>query len=279
VTDNNDGKVSLGERFKDYYKGNYDVFGNNINKAYLDPPAIDFEYNNFFKHCRISEMLVTHNVLNLETLRILDAGCGNGQDLRKMMELGIRPENCYGIDFNEDVVNFAKKNSPSAMSFAKSEMEAIPFEDSFFDLVFSFNTLTNHYDDDTIRKIISEIRRVIKDDGLLILILTLSDKPVLTQGVGGMPVRLFELNELKKLCEPFSMTRIANVSSCFMRPEGLILKDPENNPVSFDVLQNIYKDMIARKSYEQFYLNGALNHILSGLNIIDVPTKIIALCP
>jgi ubiquinone/menaquinone biosynthesis C-methylase UbiE len=274
------GKNSLSEKFKDYYKDNLDLYGNNINKVDLEPYIIDLEYNNFYKYCRIMEMLVTHNVINLKTMRVLDAGCGNGQDLRKMSELGVPPENCYGIDFSEEAIDFAKTHSPAGMHYSRSEMEELPFEDSFFDLVFSFNTLTNHHSDDMIRKIISEFRRVIKDNGILILILSLSDKPVSSEGIGGMPVRSFEINELKKLCEPFSITRVANSACCFTkRPGGVILKDPEGSAVNFDVLENIYKNLVAGRSYDQFYLNGAMNHILAGLNLVNDSKAILALRP
>jgi len=66
---------------------------------------------------------------------VLDVGCGAGAFLRLVAERGGEP---YGLDASESLVEFARAGLPRA-DIRVGEMEALPWEDDFFDLVTGFN--------------------------------------------------------------------------------------------------------------------------------------------
>lgn len=89
-----------------------------------------------------------------EGMRILDNGCGRGEFLDAFSKLGLK---AYGTDLS-DYCDEAK--------VVDINMEDLPFEDDFFDFVFSKSVIehvenTEHY--------MKEMRRVLKRGGMLIL--------------------------------------------------------------------------------------------------------------
>jgi len=67
--------------------------------------------------------------------RVLDIGCGTGVFLGLVAERAAKPA---GIDASEALIDLARKRVPSA-DLRVGEMEALPYDDSSFDLVTSFN--------------------------------------------------------------------------------------------------------------------------------------------
>ena len=69
--------------------------------------------------------------------RILEVGCGNGQWLR-LLKKHYPSMQLYGVDVSEDAVLICKKHGIDARF---GDARSIPFQDNFFDLVFSFGTI------------------------------------------------------------------------------------------------------------------------------------------
>lgn len=97
---------------------------------------------------------------NLKTNeKILDIGCGRGECLTGFYKCGM---NVYGID-QSDV---SKKNYPEInFKFCDLMSEKIPFEDEFFDVIFSKSLVEHFYYPE---KIFQEINRILKKDGKII---------------------------------------------------------------------------------------------------------------
>ncbi len=85
--------------------------------------------------------------------KVLDVGCGCGQ---YMPLLG---EECVGIDYSIEGLKIVKSLK------ILSNVEYLPFRDNYFDTVFASEVL-EHVKDDV--KAVEEMKRVLKDDGLLI---------------------------------------------------------------------------------------------------------------
>lgn len=49
----------------------------------------------------------------LEDLRILDLGCGNGRSARVYLDLGLRPEQITGLDLRSGAIDLARKLNPA----------------------------------------------------------------------------------------------------------------------------------------------------------------------
>lgn len=91
--------------------------------------------------------------------KILDIGCGRGEFLRGFVKKGL---DAYGIDRSPA----AEKICPEASLFtADLENEALPFEDNFFDVIYSKSVIEHFYYPE---KLVQEIFRVLKPEGVVI---------------------------------------------------------------------------------------------------------------
>jgi len=99
--------------------------------------------------------------------KVLEIGVGLGTDLVEYAKNGA---NCSGIDLHEDQINLTKlnfqlRNLPYT-ELKVADAENLPFDDKQFDFVVSFGVL--HHTPNT-EKAISEVFRVLKDDGTAII--------------------------------------------------------------------------------------------------------------
>jgi len=98
-------------------------------------------------------------------MKILDLGCGNG---RYYPVFKAKKIDYSGIDNSEQLINIAKEKYPEA-KFKLGDALNIPFSDNFFDRVYSIAVL-HHIPSKELRiQSLKEIRKVLKNNGLLIL--------------------------------------------------------------------------------------------------------------
>ncbi|MBR3823883.1 MAG: methyltransferase domain-containing protein [Lachnospiraceae bacterium] len=96
--------------------------------------------------------------------RILDVGCGYGRTLNELHHRGYK--NLTGIDFSKGMIERGKKQFPYLDLLVK-EKDSIDFPDNYFDAVILLAVLTCIPSEAEQRKLISEIRRVLKPGGIL----------------------------------------------------------------------------------------------------------------
>lgn len=100
---------------------------------------------------------------------ILEIGCGLGTDLKEYAKYGA---NVHGIDLGHDQIQLTKLNFElSDLKYKyldQGNAESLQFPDNSFDLVYSFGVL--HHTPNT-EKAISEVFRVLKPDGIAIIML------------------------------------------------------------------------------------------------------------
>ncbi|MDD1505870.1 glycosyltransferase, partial [Lysinibacillus sp. CNPSo 3705] len=97
---------------------------------------------------------------------VLDAACGEGYGSEI---LSTQARQVYGMDIDEKSITHAKKTYiKSNLDFIVGSIEELPFEDDFFDIIVSFETI-EHVDENLQSKFLKEIKRVLKKDGLLII--------------------------------------------------------------------------------------------------------------
>lgn len=91
--------------------------------------------------------------------KFLDIGCGRGEFLRGFMGCGVEG---YGVDRSR----VAEKYCPEAeLRTADLENEGLPYEDNFFDVVYSKSVIEHFYYPE---KIVQEMYRVLKPGGIVI---------------------------------------------------------------------------------------------------------------
>jgi ubiquinone/menaquinone biosynthesis C-methylase UbiE len=92
---------------------------------------------------------------------LLDIGCNQGH-LFKVIRKFNKTCKCSGIDIEPNVVNLNIENC----SFKVANVNHLPFEDNYFDVVFALSTLEHISDIDIA---IREIKRVLKPNGSIIV--------------------------------------------------------------------------------------------------------------
>jgi ubiquinone/menaquinone biosynthesis C-methylase UbiE len=117
---------------------------------------------------RLLGLLSRHGCEPLDTKKILEIGCGNGDFLRDLIKWGARPENISGIDLLPERVSEAVHLSPKVMDIRQGNAAILEFADESFDLVLQSTVFTSVLDDDVKRQIASEMCRVLNPDGLII---------------------------------------------------------------------------------------------------------------
>lgn len=266
--------------FADYYNAESDLFGNNVAKDVISPMTIVRSYINFFKNCRIMEKLLQHGFNRLPEYKILDAGCGNGQDLRSLVEFGAKPENCHGIDFCDKALEFARTVSPPEMDFRQVPFFSNGFDDNIFDIVFSYNVITNFIDNSDIKCFGREARRVIKNNGLLLLICTIDDEARQTSGVAGLGVRTFTINDIVEFFPQFQIVDVASASVLKNDfDKNIIVKDMDKKEAHIEAIFNLAEQLKGQQSYDYFYTIGAMKHLVYGLEIVKSGLKLLVMKP
>lgn len=113
--------------------------------------------------------------------RLLDIGCGQGQDSRFWASKG------YGVvatDLSESALSQARaktQNMPN-LDFQKIDIsQGLPFTDGTFDVVYAHLSL-HYFDTSTTQRLIQDIARVLKPAGLLAFLVNSTDDPEYGQG-------------------------------------------------------------------------------------------------
>lgn len=97
--------------------------------------------------------------------KLLDIGCGTGTDMLHYQQLGAT---VYGVDPSEEMVKIAQDKLPSS-EIKVSDPARLPFEDSYFDIVFSKYALQTATD---LKPVFNEIHRVLKPKGVFMYLVT-----------------------------------------------------------------------------------------------------------
>jgi SAM-dependent methyltransferase len=96
-----------------------------------------------------------------DTRRILDAGCGTGNNLTHFRRFG----RTVGVDLSDEALRFCKTRGVAA---ARASLLSLPFPDGRFDAVTSFDVLYHRWVEDD-RAAVREIVRVMKPGGLFLV--------------------------------------------------------------------------------------------------------------
>lgn len=128
------------------------------------------EYHNIFENekthffyvgnHKIILSLVEKYTKGLETLKILDGGCGAGLLAKKLKKYG----DVAAVDISPYAVKLAKKRGVPAQ---QASVDKLPYKNNVFDLVVSVDVIYHRQVDD--KKALAEFFRVLKPGGVLIL--------------------------------------------------------------------------------------------------------------
>ncbi|MDD3626695.1 MAG: class I SAM-dependent methyltransferase [bacterium] len=131
--------------------------------------AKKYDGNRLRKDCSVcSELTEFVRRSRKKELQILDLGCGTGNFIKTHSELDDFDRiKWFGLDSSEEMLDIAKQKNPDwFLSFSCGNAEDIPHPDNFFDCIVC-NFAFHHFHDKL--KVLSEISRCLKGNGLLIL--------------------------------------------------------------------------------------------------------------
>lgn len=126
-------------------------------KDYWNEVANKKEFTTDFQHKEFDKYV------NKDAL-ILDVGCGYGRILNELWENGYR--NLVGLDFSESMIEKGKKQFPE-LDLRVMKSSIIDLENSSCDAVILVAVLTCIIKNDDQLKLLKEIKRVIKPDGII----------------------------------------------------------------------------------------------------------------
>ncbi len=110
-----------------------------------------------------NNLLKTNFKSGYKNRKALDVGCGGGLLSEELSKIGL---NVTGVDPSKESIRIAREhamNSGLGIEYRQSYGEELPFDNDTFDMVFCCDVL-EHVSD--VRKVISEIARVLKKGGL-----------------------------------------------------------------------------------------------------------------
>jgi SAM-dependent methyltransferase len=101
-------------------------------------------------------------------MRVLDVGCGTGDDVRAIAEIVGPQGRTTGIDSNAALVEEARaRGIPPNAAFLTGDAAALPFEDASFDAVRAERVFQHLHDP---QKAAAELHRVLRDGGSAFLL-------------------------------------------------------------------------------------------------------------
>src|SRR5438552_1015904 len=86
---------------------------------------------------RITETVLERQLKNGSVLRILDAGCGTGYNIRHFSALG--PHRVFGLDISAEAIKGVRNRGIEQV--CQASVCEIPYPSSSFDIVLSFDVL------------------------------------------------------------------------------------------------------------------------------------------
>jgi 2-polyprenyl-3-methyl-5-hydroxy-6-metoxy-1,4-benzoquinol methylase len=123
------------------------------------------EYKGYSNRASLLRCELAVKLANIQNnSKVCDIGCNYGQMRTIFEKLGAKCE-YYGVDITEEVIREAKKNGKGDFAVCDA-MQGLPFSEAQFNYVFCLEVI-EHVENPTL--LLREIRRILKDEGVLIL--------------------------------------------------------------------------------------------------------------
>ena len=100
--------------------------------------------------------------------KVLDVGCGDGSSLLPLLRLGFEPSNLYGVDIRGEQIAVAQARYPG-LGFQCADASNLSYPDEVFDIVQESMIFLQIPDDDLSLRIASEMLRITKIRGHIVL--------------------------------------------------------------------------------------------------------------
>lgn len=117
------------------------------------------------------------DIAPLETRRLLEVGCGTGDDLLLLVRLGFDPSNMTGCELLEERARGARHRLPVALHVECADAAALDLPDGSFDVVMQSTVFTSLLDDGFQRRLADRMWALTRPGGGVLWIDFLYDNP------------------------------------------------------------------------------------------------------
>lgn len=150
--------------------------------------------------------------LPLDTLAVLDVGCGGGGFLRFLASLGAPPHNLHGLDLMPHRIEQARSLCPPGVDLRAGDAQSLPYPDAHFDLVSQLTVFSSVFDPQIRAKIAGEMRRVLKPGGYVLWYDMRVGNTKTTRGVEAAEIRLLFPGCRRLALRPLHPPRAAQIA-------------------------------------------------------------------
>ena len=137
---------------------NYKEKWNELHKKFSENSNNILKYDDWLEQFK--------EIINNINDEIIDLGCGvTGNNTLYLLENKKKVISC---DIAEEALKVIKENIPNSKTLCFDMTEKFPFEDNFTSMIIADLSL-HYFSEETTKKIVEEIKRVLKSDGYLII--------------------------------------------------------------------------------------------------------------
>jgi len=101
----------------------------------------------------------------LDNKKILEIGCGNGDKILQLLNLGFEPSNIIGNDLLPDATKKARSRLPSAINIIDGDATKLDFEPNSFDIVYQSTVFSSILDDNFQKLLANKMWQWVKPGG------------------------------------------------------------------------------------------------------------------
>lgn len=132
-------------------------------------------------------LLSKQGIRSLEGLDVVEVGCGNGDNLIELLELGAEPARLAGNELLDDRIDQARRRLPGAVRLFPGDASALPFADASFDIVYQSTVFSSILDDALQANVAAAMWRWLKPGGAVLWYDFTYDNPA-NPDVRGVPL-------------------------------------------------------------------------------------------
>lgn len=136
----------------------------------------------------ILQLLAANAPRAVDTLRVLEIGCGSGNNLQELLRLGFDPANLVGNELLPDRARAARRSLPTATAVYGGDALELALPDASFDIIYQSTVFTSLLDDDFRRRLANCMWRWVRPGGGVLWYDFVYDNPA-NPDVRGVPLR------------------------------------------------------------------------------------------
>jgi ubiquinone/menaquinone biosynthesis C-methylase UbiE len=117
---------------------------------------------------KMIRLLRKNKMLPLSNKRILEVGCGTGQNLIEFIRMGANPKNIIGNDLLENRINSARQLLPQDLTLISGDASTLDYPNDSFDIILQSTVFTSILDDQLKIKIAERMWNLLKPGGVIL---------------------------------------------------------------------------------------------------------------